>query len=49
MGCKNCNIFQNPDTNISDEIVIDKGKEKEQQKKLEALEKKLAAIEKKQI
>ena len=44
----NCTCFPNPDTNM-DEIVIDKGKEKEQQKKLEALEKKFEAMEKKQI
>ena len=47
--CENFRIFENPDTNIPDEIVIDKGKEKEQQKKLEALEKKFEALEKKQL
>ena len=49
--CDKCKIilFPNPDTNIPDEIVIDKGKEKEQQKKLKALEKKFEALEKKQL
>jgi hypothetical protein len=50
MGCKNCKyvFFPNPDTNM-DEVDLMAGKEKEQQKKLESLEKKFEAMEKKQI
>ncbi len=54
--CEKCNfrIFENPDTNIPDEVDLYAGKEEEQQKKFEALEKKekeqqkkLEALEKK--